>query len=265
MTADLNKGDTRLIIRTCEKYGLLRNQTAYVLATALWETAHTMEPVREALADSDESSIARLERAWKSGKLPWVSKPYWRDGFFGRGYVQLTHETNYVRAGNELGVDLAGNPSRALEADIAAEILVRGMRDGWFTGKRLGDYVTLKASNYRGARRIVNGTDKAAAIAALAEEYEDALLASGYGVEKAVPVANERKDGTPPRETKLKSRTLWSQVQQWLTTGGVGAFAFFQSQDDMTKIIIGAVVVVSMICGAIIWRDRIRKWDWGVR
>ena len=44
-----------------------------------------------------------------------------------------------------------------MEPDIAAEILVVGSRDGWFTGKKLSDYITLKASNYRGARRVING------------------------------------------------------------------------------------------------------------
>jgi hypothetical protein len=44
---NLNLGDTRLIIDACKSAGLLRNQAAYVPATAYWETARTMKPVRE--------------------------------------------------------------------------------------------------------------------------------------------------------------------------------------------------------------------------
>ena len=37
---NLDLGDTRLLIETCKTHGLLRNQAAYVLATAYrdWET-----------------------------------------------------------------------------------------------------------------------------------------------------------------------------------------------------------------------------------
>ncbi len=44
---DLNLGSTRALIDECRKQGLLRNQCAYVLATAYHETAHTMKPIYE--------------------------------------------------------------------------------------------------------------------------------------------------------------------------------------------------------------------------
>ena len=44
---NMNLGDTRLLIEAGRERGLLRNQMAYVLATAYHETAHTMKPVRE--------------------------------------------------------------------------------------------------------------------------------------------------------------------------------------------------------------------------
>lgn len=261
----LDTGDTQLILLECRKQGLLRNQAAYVLATAFWETARTMEPVREALASTDDQAMERLERAWQNGRLPWVTRPYWRDGFFGRGYVQLTHEANYARAGAFLGLDLVGNPSRALDPATAAVILVIGMRDGWFTGKKLADYITLQASDYVGARRIVNGTDKRHAIAELARDYEGALLADGYGVEPAPPVVNERRDGSAPRDTPVKSKTLLAQVMQWV--GGVApmGWAFFQSSDPMVQAALvggGALVLIS---GGVIFRERLRYWAEGLR
>lgn len=45
---DMNLGDTQLILSECKRAGLSVKHTAYVLATAKWETNHTMKPVREA-------------------------------------------------------------------------------------------------------------------------------------------------------------------------------------------------------------------------
>lgn len=184
---NLDLGDTRLIIDECAKEGLLRNQAAYVLATAKWETAHTIKPVRETLAKTDKQAMARLESAWKKGQLKWVKTPYWRTGFFGRGYVQLTHEYNYAKAGKKLGLPLVDRPEKVMEPGIASKILVRGSKEGWFTGKKLGDFLTASKTDWRGARRIINGTDKAATIAAIAEEYNEALAADGYGTKPAKP------------------------------------------------------------------------------
>lgn len=182
---NLNLGDTRIIIDECANEGLLLKQAAYVLATAYWETARTMKPVRETKASSDAQAIARLDRAWAKGQLKWVSSPYWRGGFFGRGYVQLTHIANYDKAGAKIGVDLVARPDKALQPEIASKILVKGSKEGWFTGKKLSDYLTESRTDYRGARRIINGTDKASTIAKLAGDYEAALAADGYRAGRA--------------------------------------------------------------------------------
>lgn len=161
---DLNLGDTRLIIDACKSAGLLRNQTAYVLATSFHETAHTMKPVRE-----------------YGGEKYLKSKAYYP--FVGMGYVQLTWKKNYERAGKALGVDFVKAPRLLLQARYAAPILVTGMKEGWFTGKCLADYVTLSKSDFTGARRIINGADKAKLIADIAIRYNGLLMVDGYGVE----------------------------------------------------------------------------------
>lgn len=168
---DLDLGDTRLIIAEARKRGVLRNQLAYILATARWETAHTVKPVREAYWLSED---------WRRRNLryyPW----------FGRGFVQLTWERNYIEAGRKLGLDLTTNPDVVMKPDIAAQILVRGSMEGWFTGKSIPDYITLNRSDFKGARRVINGTDKAAKIAAIARDYDAALKADGYGEEPEAP------------------------------------------------------------------------------
>lgn len=160
----MDLGDTRLIIDECRKEGLTLPQAAYVLATAYWETAQTMKPVKEAFW---------LDEDWRRRNLRYYP-------FYGRGYVQLTWESNYKRAGKVFGEDLVKNPDKALEPRIAVRTLVTGSKEGWFTGKKLSDYITDGKSDYVNARRVVNGTDKAKAIAALAEEYEESLRSEGY-------------------------------------------------------------------------------------
>lgn len=163
MTISLSLGDTQLIIDECKAQGLLRNQAAYVLATAYHESDHLVKPINEA------GSERYLH-----------SKRYWP--YIGRGYVQLTWEKNYKFASAKLGVDFVSNPDLLLQPEYAKKILVTGMKEGWFTGKKLSDYIDLSHSDYVDARRIINGTDKALMIAAYARQYEDLLLKAGYGV-----------------------------------------------------------------------------------
>ena len=169
MKVNMLLGDTQMILDTCVKHKLLRNQAAYVLATAYWETGRTMKPVVEAYW---------LSEAWRRKNLRYY--PY-----HGRGYVQLTWKRNYIKAGKELGVDFVKKPQKLLEPRNSAEILVVGSRDGWFTGKKLSDYITLSKSDFVGARRIINGTDKRHAIASIAKKYDAVLKARGYGVTSA--------------------------------------------------------------------------------
>lgn len=139
---------------------------AYVLATVYHETAKQMQPVREGLNVSDE---------WRKAHLSYY--PY-----YGRGHVQLTHDFNYAYATIELkklGFDVAlvSQPDQALEPTISTTICIEGMLHGWFTGKKLRDYIPAVATreHYKNARRIVNGTDRADLIAGYAIEFEKGL------------------------------------------------------------------------------------------
>jgi putative chitinase len=155
--------------------------TAYALATAYHETAGTMQPIRE------RGGPQYLTNAYDvRGDNPARAKRFGNttpgDGvrYCGRGYVQLTWRLNYDKLGNLLGYPLAGNPDLAMRPDIAAQILVRGMADGLFTGKKLADYITNAKCDFIGARRIINGTDKAAKIAGHAETFLAALRAGEW-------------------------------------------------------------------------------------
>lgn len=138
------------------------HHVANILAQVYHETGARMYPVRETFATSDKQAIQRLEAAWKAGKLSWVKTPYWREGWYGRGFIQLTHEDNYRKLGREIGVDLTAKPELALDLKISADIAVVGMQRGMFTGKKLYDYVfpaDLDNPPKTNPRRIVNGQD----------------------------------------------------------------------------------------------------------
>ena len=150
--------------------------TSYALATASHETAYTMQPVREAFW---------LNENWRRKHLRYYP-------FYGRGYVQLTWKANYERADRELKLNgsLNANLDLALNPDIAAKIMVKGMQEGWFAGDKIGGRHTLarhlpakgkaSAAQFTSARRIINGTDKAGKIAGEAIKFQTALQAGGW-------------------------------------------------------------------------------------
>ncbi|CDZ38949.1 Putative chitinase [Neorhizobium galegae bv. officinalis] len=153
---------------------------AYVLATAFHETAATMQPVRETLSASDRSAIARLDEAFTAGRLGSVKTPYWRpdeDGksWLGRGLVQLTHRRNYEAMSAVTGIDLVADPGRAMEMPVSVAILIEGMRRGSFTGRKLGDYFGQGRADWVGARKIINGNDRADLVARHARVFTEAL------------------------------------------------------------------------------------------
>ncbi|NNP70372.1 hypothetical protein [Acinetobacter sp. Ac_5812] len=131
-------------------------QAGYMLATVWHETAKTMQPVIE----------YGSEKYLKS-------KQYYP--YIGYGYVQLTWLANYKRMGDYLGIDLVKTPKLALQPEIAAKIMIAGMKKGMFTGKKLSDYINQSKKDYVNARRIINGTDKAELVAGYADTFEYAL------------------------------------------------------------------------------------------
>jgi putative chitinase len=136
---------------------------AYILATTYVETDKKMWPIEE----------------YGKGQ----GKDY-GTVFYGRGYVQLTWEENYNRASAALSLiddrDLVAHPQLALDSLIAARIMFRGMAEGWFTGKKLGDYFDAETDDPIGAREIINGHDRDAEIASYHAEFLDALKAGRY-------------------------------------------------------------------------------------
>ncbi len=161
---------------------------AYALATAWHETAHTMQPITEM------GSKARAFRLYDiGGTRPTLARLMGNttsgDGvkYIGRGFVQLTWKTNYEKAGNLVGESLVEKPELANRPDVAALVMKSGMTDGWFTGKKLADYLPTTnrpatAAQFKNARRIINGTDADELIAFYALAFQDALVAGDYRI-----------------------------------------------------------------------------------
>jgi hypothetical protein len=141
-----------------EQYHLDDRCLAYVLATTWHETAFRMQPIIEG-----------------GGESYLKSKPYYP--YYGRGYVQLTWEENYRGQDAKLGLGgtLVQEPDLALDPDIALKVIIGGMVDGDFTGKKLANYFTDDLTDFYNARRIVNGTDCASKIANYATIFCNAI------------------------------------------------------------------------------------------
>jgi len=125
------------------------NTEAYALATVEHETAGTMQPIEE---------YGGREQARKLGYSG-------GENYYGRGYIQLTHDYNYKQMGDRIGVpDLVEHPEKALEPEISAKILAAFFKDrGVSDATSKGDFI--------GARGPINGTDQAEKIAGLTQKY----------------------------------------------------------------------------------------------
>jgi len=154
-----------------------RRKLAYCLATFKWETAHTMSPIDE--HGGPKYFNSRYGPQTKVGKM--LGNKQVGDGalFHGRGYVQLTGRSNYAKAKALTKVDLIAEPDRAKEPELAYQIAIQGMIDGWFTGRKLAQFFKDGQSpDYENARTIINGHDKAANIADIARRFSEVLLAA---------------------------------------------------------------------------------------
>lgn len=152
---DTKAGTIEAIIWECKNQGIkLDTQIAYVIATTIWETAHTLKPVKEAYW---------LSEKWRNKNLRYA--PY-----YGRGFVQLTWKRNYKKYSKILGVDMVKDPDIAMRPNVALFILVHGFKEGTFTKKKISDYINKNKTDFIGARRCINGKDKAHKIAKLAKK-----------------------------------------------------------------------------------------------
>lgn len=170
MTQSQVDGMTMLLNRA-EDEGTDDRHLAYILATTFHETAQTMQAIAE----------------YGKGK----GKPYgvpagpYGQVYYGRGFVQLTWLENYQKMQKALGDrwegrDIVKVADKALDTDIATDIIFYGMYTGAFTGVGLPKYMTITnpdsdTTDFYNARKIVNGLDQASLIQGYAVKFANAI------------------------------------------------------------------------------------------
>jgi len=219
---------------------------ADMMSTARGEVGRNMAPVREGFAQSDSAARAYVKR-----NFPHYAMEILGHVWYGRGLVQLTWLRNYQAFRDEVlrvfGVDIVANPDAVLRPDIAVYIMFEGMIRGVFTGKKLADYFTDKVSDWINARRIINGTDKAAFFGDMGRRFHAALVAA------------KADTSTPPKAVE-KNVTSRERDAAKVGTGGAGGTAIVdQGSFDWLSISIFAGCVVVIVV-ALVLAHRKRKW-----
>ncbi len=232
------------ILASCFAFMIQDNrQIAYILATAFHETGGKMIPVREGFAKTD-AQARKVVSKYKYGK----PDPVTGHVYYGRGHVQLTWAANYKTMGQLVGEDLYQNPDLALDPDISAHILVEGMirgksAKGDFTGKSLDQYFNGAINDPIGARRIVNGTDKAQLIATYHQAFLDALEAAQdpETPDDVVPEAAE-----PDRPNLLKDKTTIGAATAFVGAGGMSFLDNINSGYALVAFLFAVLVAVGV-------------------
>jgi len=228
------------------------SQMAYVLATVFHETGARMQPVREGFKASDKEARAYVKRQGYKYAEP---DPDTGQVYYGRGHVQLTWAKNYQAMAHRLGVPLYENPDMALMPEHSIRILFDGMEHGFFTGKALRDYFHNGYNDALGARRIINGTDRAALVAGYYEAFLKALRAAQGGVAVVEP-ETDRITPAPRYPEQLKplgqSRTIIGSGIAGASTIG-GAVVDRLKADDAQQAVQQAQDAVSYTMGIWTW------------
>jgi hypothetical protein len=168
--------NVEILVRTALEYGVTdTRQIAYILATA----QHESDNFRTAREYDGRGQALRL--GYSGGA-----------DYYGRGYVQVTHDHRYDRM-----AEVLGDPRISRDPDIVArdpriggQTTVVGMVRGLYTGVGLDQFINDHRKDYVGARAVVNGSDQATRIAGYAEAWEQSV----QGVVERVT-----RDGIVPR------------------------------------------------------------------
>ena len=238
------------VLNEALRRGIILNRLAYALATIYHETGAKMQPVAENLNYSVSGllktfgrhriSEADARRYGRSGSRKadqvaiantiyggaWGAKNLgntqpgdgWR--FRAMGLVGRTGRANFAKVG------MAHDPEAMLNLATSVRVDLEAMETGTFTGKKLSDFISIKAFDFVGARKVINGTDKATLIAGYAVAFRTALVAAGYG---AVPLPDVEPAPKPVPALPSDAR-IWKLVVL-IVIGLIGAMLFTFGKD----------------------------------
>jgi len=129
---------------------------SYILATVWHETGTTMQPIEE-IGKGKNKKYGK--RVWYNGKSYTDIKSI----FYGRGHTQNTWRDIYEKLtiSNENKWDFVKKPELLLKMEPSIWATFHAMTTGLYTGKKLSSFFNEKTDDSIGARRIINGKDKA--------------------------------------------------------------------------------------------------------
>ena len=146
-----------------------RSWLAYILATVYHETAKTMQPIEE---------YGKGKGRLYGKKVKMNGEPYVVPDkiYYGRGYTQNTWYENYLKLTTEAKKqgkdwDFLNRPELLLQPEPSIWATFESMSKGWYTGKRLVNYINDLTTDFVNARKIINGLDKAELISGYAERF----------------------------------------------------------------------------------------------
>jgi putative chitinase len=167
--------------------------------------------------------------------------------YYGRGFVQLTWAKNYQTIEKLTGYRLYETPDLALDPTIAAEILIKGMKLGSFTGKTLAMYFNDRVDDAEGARRIINGVDKAKLIASYHAQFHSAIKQADAASEVPADVKPEAAKADSPALSTDK--TLIGTVTSVIGAGGAGVLGAIDNPWALAALVIVGFGVILFLTG----------------
>lgn len=155
----------RKLLENDNRYNLTKPQLAYLLATVDYQTGGTFSAASEERlpfgVNTPEDIVAQNLRA---------------AGFHGRGYSGLRGKDAYIGLSQVVGQDLVNNPGKLANPQVSYNVLIEGVMNGLFTGKRLDDYINAQKSDFYNARNVMDISHNGAKdIMVLANRYLEEL------------------------------------------------------------------------------------------
>lgn len=80
-------------------------------------------------------------------------------------------------------MDFVGSPEMAADFNYAVPIMIWGMEEGMFSGRRLSEFINPSGADYLSARKIINGIDEKTLIASYASKFQGILKVTSVAPE----------------------------------------------------------------------------------
>lgn len=146
-----------ILYKVMEEYGLGDPLNCVgMIGTVAVESASTFKPVAEAYYLNDWDAQVRWYKD-ASRHAPY-SGGWW---YYGRGYIQTTHDYNYQKVKDRTGVDVVANPDLLLQAELASHAACI-----YWEGRNIS--ALCQARDWLAVRRAVYGGNDSAGAARIA-------------------------------------------------------------------------------------------------